>query len=180
MNHTKILLGLICILAIMISCNSNQLAESDSINYSQDQIDSLKRIECNSIFTEMREMKADTFLRVNSIPLDLENSLLVLDSMMNPKMKEWIVCLPDGEFSGFVHHGLGTHLRNNWGLWGGSALPKSLNKIGIFHPDDMSGIILDSYQRKMKGEEIRLDEQVKQYQDFWKKNSEPVDSVLVE
>ncbi len=81
--------------------------------------------------------------------------------MMNPQMKEWIKCLPDREFGGYVHHGLGRYLRNNWGLWGRSKLAENLSQMGVFHPDDMSGIILDSYQRKLKGEAIKLEEQIK-------------------
>jgi len=70
------------------------------------------------------------------------------------------------------HHGLGTWLRNNWGLWKGSQLSKWFNETGIRHPDDMSGIILDSFWRHLKGRPIRLDEQVEHYQDYWKKIEE--------
>jgi hypothetical protein len=38
----------------------------------------------------------------------------------------------------------------------------------IRHPDDMSGIILDSFCRHLNGNPIKLDEQVKHYQDYWK------------
>ena len=72
------------------------------------------------------------------------------------------------------------YLRNNWGLWRNSKLAENLFKMGIFHPDDMSGIILDSYQRKLKGEEIKLDEQLKYYQNYWRESGVPVDSILNE
>jgi uncharacterized C2H2 Zn-finger protein len=61
-------------------------------------------------------------------------------------------------------------MRNNWQLWGGSRLSKYFNDKGIYHPDDMSGIILDSYHRNLNGQEIKLDEQVKYYQDYWEKS----------
>ena len=74
----------------------------------------------------------------------------------------------------------GMYLRNNWGLWGDSELAKNLYKMGILHPDDMSGIILNSYQRKLKGEDIKLEEQLKYYQDYWRESGTPVDSILEE
>jgi len=57
----------------------------------------------------------------------------------------------------------------DWQLWGGSRLSKFFNDRGIYHPDDMSGIILDSYHRYLTGKDIKLDEQIKFYQDYWKK-----------
>lgn len=42
------------------------------------------------------------------------------------------------------------------------------NQVGIYHPDDMSGIILDSFWRKLNNKPIGLDEQIKYYQDYWR------------
>lgn len=58
----------------------------------------------------------------------------------------------DAEF----HHGLGTWLRNNWGLWSGNShIFDYYIERGIRHPDDMSGNILMTYgiTRRMKNEE---------------------------
>jgi len=71
------------------------------------------------------------------------------------------------------HHGLGTSLRNCWGLWaGGSALGKWFNQKGIQHPDDMSGIILTSFHRRLHKKPIDLDAQIKSYKDYWKKRQD--------
>lgn len=180
MKQVKIIIGIICLTIVVFACNSKSQTNNQFENYSQEQIDSLKRIECDTLLSEMRKIKADTFGKVKNVPTNFAESLVMLDSMMNPKMKEWIKCLPDGEFGGYVHHGFGTYLRNNWGLWGNSELAKNLSEMGIFHPDDMSAIILDSYQRKLKGEEIKIEEQLKYYQDYWKENGIPVDSILNE
>lgn len=67
------------------------------------------------------------------------------------------------------HLGLGMSIRNEWGLWSDSTLSKWFNERGIFHPDDMSGIILDSLVATLKGEPINLEEQIKEYQDYWAK-----------
>ncbi len=69
------------------------------------------------------------------------------------------------------HHTAGRHIRNEWGLWDEkSELHKWFKSIGIWHADDMSGIIFDSLKRKLKGEDIKLDEQVENYKEFWKKS----------
>lgn len=124
-------------------------------------------IECENILIELNKQQADTFGEIKSVPDDFGACLIQLDSLINDKLKEWIICLPDGEFSARVHHGFGRYLRNNWLLWGGSKLAKNLHEMGILHPDDMTGIILDSYQRKLKGDEIRIEEQIRKYQEAW-------------
>lgn len=166
-----ILLGL-----LIWSCNTTNNKEINEL--SKAQIDSLQRIQCDSLLKELSKAKADTFGQVKSIPTDFEGCINQLDSLTSDKMKEWIKCLPDGEFSGFVHHGFGMYLRNNWGLWGDTKLTRNLYEMGILHPDDMTAIILNSYQRRLKGEDIKLQEQLKYYQDYWRKNGAPVDSIL--
>jgi len=69
------------------------------------------------------------------------------------------------------HHTTGRDIRNNWGLWDeDSKLHQWFKSIGVWHADDMSGIIFDSLKRKLKGEDIKLDEQVKHYKDFWERS----------
>jgi hypothetical protein len=170
-----VLLGL-----LIWSCASHSQSGPAKNEFAEAQKDSLQRIECDSILNELRKAKADVFGQVQSIPSDFEGCLRQLDSLTGNGMKEWIMCLPDGELSTYLHRSFGRYLRNNWGLWGSSDLALNLRKMGILHPDDMSSIILDSYQRKLKGEDIRLQEQLQYYQDYWRKNGTPVDSILQE
>lgn len=171
------IIGLLLIGLIIWSCNSNYNQEKAEIT--EVQADSLQRVECDNILKELRKLEVDTFGEVNHIPSDFEGCLRQLDSLTSNQMKEWIKCLPDKEFSKSVHHGFGMYLRNNWGLWrGNSKLAENLYEMGILHPDDMTGIILNSYQRRLKGEDIRLKEQLKYYQDYWRKDGVPVDSIL--
>jgi len=67
-----------------------------------------------------------------------------------------------------LHFTYGMAMRNNWGLWGKNKLTKYFNSIGIYHADDMSGILLTSFHRHLNNKDIKLDEQVKWYQDYWK------------
>jgi len=90
--------------------------------------------------------------------------------MFPDSIKLTIKVLTENEFSGRYHLGLGMWMRNNWGLWKGSRLSKYFNSLGIYHPDDMTGVIFNSYHRTMLGNEIKLNEQVKFYQDYWEKS----------
>lgn len=142
------------------------------------QTDSIKMIECDSLSKRLREIKADSLPKVTETPANFDECLNFLETRTSEKMKEWIRCLPDQEFSGIVHHGYGMYLRNNWGLWAFSDLAKNLYEMGIFHPDDMTSIILTSFQRKLKGEDIKLQEQIKYYQDYWRKHGVPIEARL--
>lgn len=103
------------------------------------------------------------------IPKNIEECFSELDKILKPKDIQTIKNLKEeNEISGY-HHGLGTYLRNNWYLWGGSRLSEYFNKLGIYHPDDMSSIILNSYFRYLNHQDIKLDEQIKFYKDYWEK-----------
>ena len=109
-------------------------------------------------------------LRGVYIPENLKDCFKTLDKIYTDSVKLEIAKLTEDEYSSGNHlFGIGIWMRNNWQLWGGSRLSKYFNQIGIYHPDDMSGIIMDSYHRYLRKEEIRLEEQVKYYQDYWEK-----------
>jgi len=65
------------------------------------------------------------------------------------------------------HFGTGMGIRNGWGLWAGSQLAKYFEEMGIFHPDDMSAIILTSFHRRLNNKDIRLDEQREYFARYW-------------
>jgi hypothetical protein len=167
-----------CLLSIFLIWGCNSTDHKKEKEYTAAQIDSLQKSQCDSILKNLNKTNADTFGTIKYIPADFDGCLKQLDSLTNDGLKEWIKCLPDREFGRHVHHSFGMYLRNNWGLWGDSPLAKNLSQLGIFHPDDMTAIILDSYQRKLKGEDIKLQEQLKHYQDFWRDKGIPVDSIL--
>ncbi len=68
-----------------------------------------------------------------------------------------------------LHHTLGQYLRNEWGFWGDKKTDLILwfNKIGIYHPDDMSSICIETYYRILNNKEINLNEQVLKYKKHW-------------
>jgi len=105
-------------------------------------------------------------------PKNLDEAVLQLEKIHHDTTKQNIIAMTEDQFVGNSHFGVGMWIRNNWGLWRGGELAKYFNSIGIFHPDDMSGIILTSYYRQLKGQDRQLEKQVKYYQDYWKASNE--------
>lgn len=103
------------------------------------------------------------------IPKNLEESFEQIDTFWNDSTKQEVAKWTEDEFIGKAHHGFGTWIRNNWGLWGGSRLSEYFHKMGVHHPDDMSGIILTSYHRKLTGKQLEVQAQVQHYKQFWEK-----------
>lgn len=100
-----------------------------------------------------------------SIPKNLDECFRELNQLLK---KEDINKIRSGTIEpGHLHFGLGMGLRNSWGLWRGSRLAKYFNDMGIHHPDDMSGIILTSYTRHLRGEPLDVAEQVAHYKKYW-------------
>jgi hypothetical protein len=49
-----------------------------------------------------------------------------------------------------LHHTLGRHIRNTWGLWTSSELAKHMTDVyGLRHPDDISGKIISSFHKHL-------------------------------
>ena len=102
------------------------------------------------------------------IPQDLDDCFVQLKKLLKSEDIEKMRGGTEEDMNQY-HFGLGMWMRNTWGLWGGSRLAKWFNAQGIKHPDDMSGIILDSFWRYLNKKPIKLDKQIKYYQDYWKK-----------
>jgi len=99
------------------------------------------------------------------IPATLEEAIERLKKSKG--VKEWAKMKEDSAV-GASHHGMGAWIRNEWGLWKGSPLSEHFNTMGIFHPDDMSGIIMTSLHRALNNKPLNIEGQVKYYTDYWK------------
>ena len=93
------------------------------------------------------------------IPENLEDCFRELNNIMTDNNKEAFRKSNSIDY----HMGLGTNLRNRWGLWSSSRLRKYFFDIGVTHPDNMSGIILESYNRILNGKTVDLEQQLKKY-----------------
>lgn len=100
------------------------------------------------------------------IPTNLEDCHKELDRGLSLNTKASMY-LSSKEGMIKYHFGLGMWLRNNWGLWGGSRLSKYFRSIGMLHPDDMSGVILDSYWHHLHGKNFDLQREVDYYRAYW-------------
>ena len=101
------------------------------------------------------------------IPKNLEECFLEFKRMLPPDVIKEFKKRDQGNVIRY-HLTLGVWIRNNWGLWQGSCLVDYFNQRGIQHPDDMSGIILNSFWRYLNDRPIRLIDQVDLYNEYWK------------
>jgi hypothetical protein len=109
------------------------------------------------------------YLEGKYIPKNLNECYNELNSTLDKKLIEEIKNKTEAEFTTNSHFGMGLWIRNNWGLWKGSRLYHFFKTKRISHPDDMSGIILTSYHRKLNGIDTQLEKQIKYYQEYWEK-----------
>ena len=86
------------------------------------------------------------------IPKNLGECMEQLDILLLTKHKEDMKSQKNREDMIKYHRSVGLYLRNNWGLWGGSRLQKYFSDRGIYHPDDMSAIILEYYHDWLNGD----------------------------
>ena len=135
--------------------------------YEMDDVDT-NSINCQYLYQKISNSDSANVNLPKKAPKNLEESINILMSVTSKEIKDWARCLSDQELNVILHHSLGQNIRNRWKLWRKSELSRYMNVLGIYHPDDMSSIILDSFQRRLKGEDIRLEEQIKYYQEFWK------------
>ena len=105
------------------------------------------------------------------IPKNLSECFTALDNIFLESQEdlEWFKASPEDEAVSGFHSGLGRILRNEWGLWSkDTELYTVLNEMGLWHADDMYGLIMTSYYRKLHGEELNLKEQIQQFINYWK------------
>lgn len=108
------------------------------------------------------------------IPENLEDCFKELERMLSSELIEEMKFAEEKKMIKY-HRGLGMWMRNNWGLRSGSRLSKYFRDMEIRHPDDISGIILNSFWRYLNSEPMKLEKQIKYYQDYWKKMKEQKD-----
>ena len=102
-------------------------------------------------------------------PVNLEECFSILKNDLSAKDLTDIAAMDQKQLCR-LHHNLGRWIRNNFGLWERGPLNLFFLGIGIAHPDDMSGIIIESFWHHLKNEPLELEKQIKFYQDFWKKS----------
>lgn len=128
-------------------------------------------------------MAATILTNNHNIPSNLEDAISILERNTKQEDLETAKSMTEKDFSSQAHFSFGMGLRNNWNLWWSARLatenrdkgyPQTkpaivdfFNNLGIYHADDMSGIIVTSFYRKVVGLDIDLDAQVQRYIDYW-------------
>ena len=115
------------------------------------------------------------------IPKNIVAALTILDQIVDESDKKHFMEIEEDDMSG-LHHTGGRFIRNNWGLWDEeSPLHKWFKEThGIWHADDMSGIILTSYWRRLHDIDIDVESQAKFYLDYWKEQDNNPSYVIIE
>ena len=109
------------------------------------------------------------FIRMRRIPKTLDECFPILDKELHPDTIKEFKEMEEKDMMASTHFTLGRWLRNEWALWDNKTELHNWFKdeLGIWHADDMSGIILTSYHRKLNGKDIALNEQIQFYKDWW-------------
>ena len=103
------------------------------------------------------------------IPTNLKECFEELDQMI-PENDKKLIKAASKEIMINVHHSLGRNIRNEWGLWHGSKLKDYFEEIGVWHADDMSSIILNSYWSRMNNKPFDVDKEVAKFKSYWEDN----------
>lgn len=104
--------------------------------------------------------------KIKQIPETLYECFIVLDDMNIGDVDAW---LKDNEDDALArsHHGVGVWIRNHWGLWHGGKLKEWFESVEVKHPDDMSGIILTAYHRIKNNKELKIEELIDYYVEYY-------------
>lgn len=103
----------------------------------------------------------------------LEDAFKWIEKLDTPDIDEWLA-LDEDKALAYAHHGFGMMVRNELGLWHKGSIVPYFHGLGIYHADDMSGIILTSFHRKENGKDLDIDTQVKKYIKHWEKHDPKV------
>lgn len=102
------------------------------------------------------------------IPKNLDDAISEVNGFYPDSLKREVRKLSEDAFIGLYHMETGLYMRNNWGLWSSSRLSRYFKRKGIKHPDDMSGIVLTSFYRKLNGKNIDFKNQIEESKAYWK------------
>ncbi|HRE76627.1 MAG TPA: hypothetical protein PLL09_02260 [Flavobacterium sp.] len=114
-----------------------------------------------------------------TVPLFLRGTIKDIDKNLNDTLKFDFKTYPEYISTSKQHFGLGLSIRNERKLWRESLLKNWFRLNGINHPDDMSGIILTTYHRKLNEKDINFREQKQFYKTYWKLTKKSKDSLKV-
>jgi hypothetical protein len=96
---------------------------------------------------------------LGTIPKDIDEAIQAAILLLGDATEDFKT-MPDGDSAaGAYHFSLGQYIRNEWGLWlkDPSDLKNQMHGIGVYHPDDMSQVILASAWRTLNDKPLDLE-----------------------
>ena len=114
-----------------------------------------------------------------TIPTDLDAAVMQLMVLLEESHQlESFKNQPLGLCAGIYHHSLGTHIRNEWGLWGSETpLSKHLESLGVFHGDDQSSTIFRALWHRLNDKPFDVSKDVEIYRAHWAEYGLDMDGV---
>ena len=112
-------------------------------------------------------MKPDEY--VGSPPDTLEEAIERITTLINADVDDSFWQETEDSFLSTLHHALGQHIRNYWGLWAqDSGLYKELaGRFMLSHADDLSGLILTAVYRRYHDIPLNLEQEAVRYHKHW-------------
>lgn len=96
-----------------------------------------------------------------------------LRAMLPDSILRAIISIPEPDLVKY-HMGLGRWIRNSWNLWKGGCLASYMfDTLRIFHPDDMSGFILDSFWSRLHNKTVDMRKYLITLESFYVPNMAP-------
>ena len=89
-----------------------------------------------------------------------------LDEMFSPEDIQEIQSQPE-DYMALYHFSFGMFIRNQWVRHGDGRLTGFFRNYGIYHPDDISSLILRTYWCYKNELPLNLDERVEEYKIHW-------------
>lgn len=102
------------------------------------------------------------------IPTDLNAAVSQLMALIPAHQLQALKLEELDRCGGLFHHGVGTYLRNAWGLHGSETpISQHLESLGIFHGDDKSGTIFRALWHHLHGKPFDASKDVEIYRAHW-------------
>lgn len=128
--------------------------ETKILNTRRDSIELEKKIKYG------KDIVADSINGIY-IPKDIFDCFSRLDEILDDSTKNIIkAAKTKKELVVEFHMDLGRWMRNAWRLWGGSRLKEYFKKLNLKHPDQISSVILYSYNQFLNGIKVEIEKYI--------------------
>lgn len=84
------------------------------------------------------------------IPKDVGDAFIQLNKLTDAESKKSFLSLPEDAAAAKLHFSFGRWIIHNWGFYEGSRFSNYINRLGLFHPDDMAHFVIIAYHRNLK------------------------------